>query len=222
MRIIARSSPTFCGFYHPNASLPLKQKKTAICHDLTSTHEKQNSRCIWCLRFLFSLLTILGCPLFLFPCFYTLVSESDNDACSKIQCLHFSGEVFNQVSPAHVGEDSVESVTSRGWFFVVCLSPLFWMVATQIFLEFSSRILGKMNPFWLIPKNPDPSRSNRMFWVPIPSEKNRNVGLIPFLGHTNGSLGWRKTTTYWIHGTWWYILPAFICNKKSSEFMSCM
>ena len=34
------------------------------------------------------------------------------------------------------------------------------------------------------PKDPEPSRSNRMFWAPIPSEKNRNVGVIPFLGHT--------------------------------------
>ena len=32
----------------------------------------------------------------------------------------------------------------------------------------------------VILKNPDPSLGLR---VPIPSEKNRNVGVIPFLGH---------------------------------------
>ena len=31
-----------------------------------------------------------------------------------------------------------------------------------------------------------------MFRVPIPSEKNRNVGIIPVLGHTNGFLGLLK------------------------------
>ena len=42
-----------------------------------------------------------------------------------------------------------------------------------------------------IPKNPDPSRSNRIFRVPIPSFSKRNVGdPIPFLGHTNGFLGY--------------------------------
>ena len=51
-------------------------------------------------------------------------------------------------------------------------------------------ILGKIwdARWWLnqpFPKNPsDPSRSNRMFRVPIPSETNRSVGIISFLGHT--------------------------------------
>ena len=35
----------------------------------------------------------------------------------------------------------------------------------------------------VFPKDPEPSRSKRIFRVPIPSEKNRNVGLIPFLRH---------------------------------------
>ena len=32
-------------------------------------------------------------------------------------------------------------------------------------------------------------RSKKALRVPIPSEKNRNVGVIPFLGHTNGFFG---------------------------------
>ena len=41
------------------------------------------------------------------------------------------------------------------------------------------------------PKDPDPSRSNRIFRVPIPSETNRNVGgPIPFLGHTRILKDW--------------------------------
>ena len=48
--------------------------------------------------------------------------------------------------------------------------------------------MGKGYHFWghleiPLTKNPDPSRSNRIFRVPIPSEKNRNVGVIrnPFI-----------------------------------------
>ena len=61
-------------------------------------------------------------------------------------------------------------------------------------------------------------RSNRIFRVPIPSEKNRNVGVIPFLGHT-----WILRVRWFFyglyHGIYHHFSPPFgrifllICSK---------
>ena len=50
---------------------------------------------------------------------------------------------------------------------------------------------------WYHPKNPDPSRSSRIDGRKIPSRSNRIVGEIPFLGHTNGSLGVISRSVAW-------------------------